>query len=609
MNHSLLTALVMALLVLVVAAYANGPSARERGYWLDPRFSVVSQGHAAGSFIRLEDGRMMRLSSEEGGTVEVSDDGQTWEQIATMYQGEGPGRPTRDLECGLALQTESGVIIWVYRDFENWHWQWDAQAGEAMDPKLTVWSIRSLDGGRTWVDRQMVSDGYTGGLNDIIQTSGGNIVFPCQQYYPNPGRHLQVTYASTDDGATWRRSNIIDIGGHGHHDGIFEGTLTELSDGRLVMYMRTPLDRLWKAYSWDGGLTWKQLEPTQIAASNAPAAVQRLQSGRHVMVWNPLSPGKQMRPLDELVPGEYTGGGTLLPSDGWRNSLLIAVSEDDCETWSEPITFAEGPRLCYPQIREFTPGELWIGFVAGGDWARNVVSVTEEDLLEGPMEEQAEADLTIVAFGDSTTAPRGRVLTYATQIEWEMADRGRSVEVINAGKGSSHTEEARQRFEADVLAHEPDLAIIQFGINDSAIDVWRDVTEPRVPIDRYEANLEHFVAALQERGAKVILMTPNPLRWAEKTRELYGKPPYDPEDPDGFSFMLREYVERMRDIARRHDLPLVDSFAMFQEWAEAEEGRSVDDLLLDGLHPNTRAHTMEADRLLELIPRVLDEVG
>jgi len=42
--------------------------------------------------------------------------------------------------------------------------------------------------------------------------------------------------------ATWResistrsRSNLIDVGGHGDHDGALEPTLTELRDGRLWM--------------------------------------------------------------------------------------------------------------------------------------------------------------------------------------------------------------------------------------------------------------------------------------------------------------------------------------------------------------------------------------
>ena len=580
------------------------PSWRELGYRLDARSSYLMQNRAAGSFIRLDDGRLMSLKSDDGGTVELSaDDGKTWERVATMYEGEGPGRLTKDYECQIAIKTKSGVILWIYRDFENFHWAWDNETGEAIDPKLTVWSIRSLDGGKTWTDRQMIAPGYCGSLNDIIQTRTGEVVVPIQQYVPKPGRHCQYTWMSADDGKTWQRSNLIDIGGHGHHDGIFEGSLVELKDGRLMMLMRTPRDRFWRAYSSDGGRTWKQVEPTNVAASTAPGFVMRLASGRLALVWNPLPPGAKMRPLSELRPGDKPHGqGSELPAQYWRNSLQIALSEDEGQTWSDPVTVAIGARLCYPQMWERRPGEIWVSFVAGSKWVRNLFSVKEQDLLK-PLPEPAGDPLTIVAFGSSTTAPRGSLTVYAMLLEWELTGEGRNVAIINAGVGGDTTVRAAARFEKDVLARRPDLVIIQLGINDSAIDVWKGVTKPRVPIDEYERRLEQFVTAIKAQGAKVILMTPNPLRWTDKLKELYGKPPYDADDPQGFSFLLKDYAGRVRKVAARNDVPLVDSFRLFTEYGQAE-GQSVDDLLLDGMHPNAAGHALEADELLKLIRKM-----
>jgi lysophospholipase L1-like esterase len=151
-----------------------------------------------------------------------------------------------------------------------------------------------------------------------------------------------------------------------------------------------------------------------------------------------------------------------------------------------------------------------------------------------------------------------------------------------------------------VLAHEPDLAIIQFGICDAAVDVWKDETQSRVAIDDYEANLQHFVETLQQQGTRVILMTPNPLRWTDKLLGLYGEAPYDPEDADGFSVFLRDYAQRLRDVAERTDATLIDSFAAFEQYGRAE-GQSVDDLLKDGMHPNSLGHALEAELLLDVI--------
>src|SRR3954470_10080952 len=88
--------------------------------------------------------------------------------------------------------------------------------------------------------------------------------------------------------------------------------------------------------------------------------------------------------------------------------------------------------------------------------------------------------VTVVAFGDSTTAPRGSLAIYSRILQEELSN----VSVINAGVPGNTTEMARTRFERAVLAHHPQIAIVQFGINDSAIDVWKTppATEPRVPL-------------------------------------------------------------------------------------------------------------------------------
>jgi lysophospholipase L1-like esterase len=211
----------------------------------------------------------------------------------------------------------------------------------------------------------------------------------------------------------------------------------------------------------------------------------------------------------------------------------------------------------------------------------------------------ATEEVTIVAFGDSTTASRGELKVYADILRQELPDRGQSVRVINAGIGGNHSEHARVRFEKDVLSHQPDIVIIQFGINDAAVDVWKDppASEPRIPLAEYEQNLRRFINVLAERKVNVILMTPNPLRWTPKMRELYGKPPYLPNDTNGFNIKLMDYAATTREIARTEDVPLIDVYQIFESFGKTAS-QSVDDLLLDGIHPNERGHRLIADPLI-----------
>jgi lysophospholipase L1-like esterase len=193
---------------------------------------------------------------------------------------------------------------------------------------------------------------------------------------------------------------------------------------------------------------------------------------------------------------------------------------------------------------------------------------------------------------------------YADRLAEALRRQRVAVDVINAGVPGSTTEHARKRFQRDVLAKDPDVVIIQFGINDSAIDVWRKPSAkgPRVAKGRYEENLRHFVRTLKARGVAVILMTPNPLCWTAKTKQLYGKPPYDPDDADGFEGVLPTYRAAMREIAEQEGVTLVDVYAAFVAYAK-KEGRSVDDLLLDGMHPNNEGHRIVAELLAYIITR------
>ncbi|MCA9055331.1 MAG: hypothetical protein KDA75_15930, partial [Planctomycetaceae bacterium] len=217
----------------------------------------------------------------------------------------------------------------------------------------------------------------------------------------------------------------------------------------------------------------------------------------------------------------------------------------------------------------------------------------------GAAADGADADWTIVAFGDSTTAPRGELTVYSDILQKELATKGMAVRVINAGVGGNHTELARARFEQDVLARQPDVVVIQFGINDSAVDVWREpaAAEPRVSLSDYEQNLRHFIDVLNDKDVRVLLMTPNPLRWTDKLREMYGKPPYVPDDEDGFSVMLKEYAGTVRRVAESTHVELIDVYQAFEQYGRMEN-RSVDDLLLDGMHPNERGQRLVADLLM-----------
>ena len=206
-------------------------------------------------------------------------------------------------------------------------------------------------------------------------------------------------------------------------------------------------------------------------------------------------------------------------------------------------------------------------------------------------------ELTIVAFGDSTTAPRSTVKqVYSARLPSLLQLHGIEAKVINSGVGGSHTgrlsdnarhrrKHALDRFDDAVRVHEPDVVIVQFGWNDSWIDADSPDSPSRIPVNDYGANLKNITDTLKRDGSKVILMTPNrPSAAVEDWRLM----------------RTQQYVDAVRELAASDSIPLVDIWAEYEQFS-AVEGNESDDLLLDAVHPNDQGHQLVARLLANAI--------
>lgn len=220
--------------------------------------------------------------------------------------------------------------------------------------------------------------------------------------------------------------------------------------------------------------------------------------------------------------------------------------------------------------------------------------------------------LTIVALGDSTTAVddwSGRAVPcYADLLPDALAASGTTAVVHNAGIGDTTTRDARERLDRDVCALSPDLVIVQFGINDSWISADEGGREPCLTRDEYRANLRHLIGTIAADGARVVLMTPNPMRWSDPYYvEVFEKDPglLDTADERGINGLLDLYAQDARDVASNGGVPLVDVHRAFEEYG-SRPGQSVDDLLMegDGIHPNTRGQRLVCELLAAEIVRL-----
>lgn len=366
---SLLT--VMSLCVTLADAPADD------GRWVHPLCQPLAVD-TNGPFAALADGTLATVSVK--GFRTSKDDGKTWSEPVPVCKDIHPREPA----SFYLLQTKSGALVIVYLNASTQKFAWNDATGEPKEGCcLEIWAIRSLDGGKTWIDQQRILDGYNANFFGFIQTPTGRLVTAVEHLVTNPGRHVVCSLLSDDDGKTWRRSNLIDLGGRGHHDGAMEPTVAMLGDGRLLMLIRTNLDYFWQAFSTDDGRYWRILEPSKLDASSSPGYLLRLQSGRLALIWNRLQAegGK----ISKGKPGVAHEVGT----SWYRQELSVAFSEDDAKTWTRPVVVARQKtgQISYPYFFERRPGELWMvaGFAHKKSWKEPAAPlrlvVKEEELL------------------------------------------------------------------------------------------------------------------------------------------------------------------------------------------------------------------------------------
>ncbi len=185
---------------------------------------------------------------------------------------------------------------------------------------------------------------------------------------------------------------------------------------------------------------------------------------------------------------------------------------------------------------------------------------------------------TVLAFGDSLT--QGTVAyassndTYVDMLEKDFS----GVDFINAGVRGNSTYNALVRFDADVLAKNPDIVIICFGMNDQAWEV--PYNRPIQSMERYVSQLTHFITTLQEKGVDVILMTPNPVYEAA----------YTPTAGNNYEYgLMDDYCDAMRRLALKYNCGLID---MNREITVGGISKYVSG---DGIHQTVAGHRLYAD--------------
>lgn len=154
------------------------------------------------------------------------------------------------------------------------------------------------------------------------------------------------------------------------------------------------------------------------------------------------------------------------------------------------------------------------------------------------------------------------------------------INVIVTAIGGEVSSEGAQRFEKDVLCHQPSLVTIDYGLNDRGIGP-----------ESAEKSWRLMIETAKRNDSKVILMTP--------TADMSQASGLDEQWT-----LLQRHATLIRLLAMEYEVGLADSLAAYERYVDS--GGSLSDLLSWPNHPNRKGHEIVAVELLRWFPLLYD---
>jgi predicted neuraminidase len=205
----------------------------------------------------------------------------------------------------------------------------------------TWWGMMmtSEDEGKSWSEGTRLPKNIYGPIkNKPVLLENGELICPSSTENDGWRVHMEFT---TDLGQTWERTSALNE----KTTGAIQPTIITHKGGKIQMLCRSTSSKILTSESIDNGYTWSPLTETELPNPNSGIDALTLKDGRHLLVYNHLTKGRNML-------------GVAISEDGIRWQAAVLLEND-----------MEGTEFSYPAVIQSVDGMIHISYT----WKRMLI--------------------------------------------------------------------------------------------------------------------------------------------------------------------------------------------------------------------------------------------
>ncbi len=205
----------------------------------------------------------------------------------------------------------------------------------------TWWGMMmtSKDEGKSWSEGTRLPKNIYGPIkNKPVLLENGELICPSSTENDGWRVHMEFT---TDLGQTWERTAALNE----KTTGAIQPTIITHKGGKIQMLCRSSSSKILTSESIDNGYTWSPLTETELPNPNSGIDALTLKDGRHLLVYNHLTKGRNML-------------GVAISEDGIRWQAAVLLEND-----------MEGTEFSYPAVIQSVDGMIHISYT----WKRMLI--------------------------------------------------------------------------------------------------------------------------------------------------------------------------------------------------------------------------------------------